>query len=655
MDTTSFDILEYDLIKAQVSGYCVSNLGKALCERLAPSADTGRVRVMLQETTEARSLAKGGAQPILGLHDVSEPLTLAEKGQVLGPKDLLRIADTMRGAAKFKKFMRGKQRETPLLSSYAESVADVPDLIHTIEISVDGERVSDSASDDLRKVRRAIKQAEAKIQERLQSIMASASLRDAVQEGFVTQKNGRYVIPVRASQRARVPGTVVAASSSGQTVFIEPSSVQNLVNDLVTLRAQEEDLVYRVLCELTALVLRDIHGIKVTVETMAACDFALAKGRYSLDVEGVEPKIVPGSPVRLTGARHPLLGKGAVPVDVVVGSAYRTLVVTGPNTGGKTVLLKTVGLSCLMAQSGLHVPAASAELPLFAEVLADIGDNQSIQQSLSTFSSHMGAIAAILTKAGPGSLVLLDEIGTGTDPREGAALACNILDYLHSLGCVTMATSHYGDVKTYAEARRGFMNGCVEFDEETLRPLYCLQIGRSGKSQGIVVAERLGIPAEIIEKARVMAGQAQAGVPARENVLAAVEEPSTASQVAPPDAVPPPSAPLPARPVQAEKQEIPREKQFLLGDSVFVSSLNDKGRVAREIDEKGDLIVLVRGERVKVNHKRLRLLVKREDLYPDLPNYDLRIVLTGKEDRKLDKAMSKRPVGGVRVIPRDPE
>ena len=339
MDTTSFTILEYDLIKAHVSEYCVSNLGKALCESLRPSSDLGRVKVMPQETTEARSLAKGGAQPISGLHDVNEPLTLAEKAQVLAPKDLLRIADTLRGAAKFKKFMRGKP-------------------------------------------------------------VSSASLKDAVQEGFVTQKNGRYVIPVRASHKARVPGSVIAASASGQTVFIEPASVQNLVSDLVTLRAQEEDLIYRVLCELTALVLAEMPAIKVTVETMAACDFAMAKGRYSLDVEGVEPRMTTGSTVNLTQVRHPLLGKGAVPVDVTVGGAYRTLVVTGPNTGGKTVLLKTVGLSCLMAQSGLHIPAASAELPLFSEVLADIGDNQSIQQSLSTFSSHMSAIAGSSARPG---------------------------------------------------------------------------------------------------------------------------------------------------------------------------------------------------------------------------------------------------------------
>lgn len=661
MDTSSFNILEYDAIKAQVRELCVSNLGKTLCDRLEPRSDASRVRVALTETTEARQFVKGGAQPIQALHDISEPLTLAEKGQVLAPKDLLRIADTMRGASKFKKVMRSRKEEAPLLASYAESIADLPELIQTIEGSVDGERVSDGADEDLRKVRRNMKQVEAKIQSRLQGLMASASLRDVIQEGFVTVKNGRYVIPVKASQKAHLPGTVVAASSSGQTVFVEPATVQPLVNELVSLQAEEEDLVYKVLCALTEQVLDRAREIRVSVEAMAACDFALAKGRYSLEVGGVEPSMGGGT-VRLVKARHPLLGKEAVPVDVTVGGRERTLVVTGPNTGGKTVLLKTVGLLCLMAQSGLHVPAAEAALPMLGEVLADIGDRQSIQQSLSTFSSHMSNIARILSLAGPGSLVLLDEIGTGTDPREGAALACSVLDFLFRSACITVATTHYGDVKVYSENHRGFVNGCVEFDEETLKPLYRLVIGRSGKSQGIVIAERLGLPADIISQARRLAGQAEsspASNDAAERVVASETEERREAFEREASAAPDvPATPVRSRPDASAKEPpppLPREMQFLLGDSVFVTSVNDKGLVAREADERGDLIVLVRDERVKVNRKRLKMLIKREDLYPDWPDYDLRIVLATKADRKIDKAMSRKMVEGVRVIEPDPE
>lgn len=666
MDNTSFTTLEYGLIKAQIRDLCVSNLGKELCDRLAPSTDLKRVRIMLQETTEARTLTAGGAQPIQGLHDISEPLALAGKGLVLSPGDLVRVADSMRGAMKFKRLMRSKKAEAPLLSSYAESIVEVPELVSIIEVSIDGDRVSDSADEDLRRVRRTMRQVEARIQTRLQAIMGSAAYRDVVQEGYVTQKNGRFVIPVKASQKARLLGTVVAASSSGQTVFIEPSSIQPLVNELVSLRAEEEDLVYRVLCRLTGLVVDSLQGIKVTVEAMATCDFALAKGRHSREVQGIEPRMAPGSAVQLRGVRHPLLGKAAVPVDVTIGGSFRTLLITGPNTGGKTVLLKTIGLSCLMAQSGVHVLADEAALPLFDEVLADIGDRQSIQQSLSTFSSHMANIAVMLEKAGPGSLVLLDEIGTGTDPREGAALACSILEYLYSRGSVVVATSHYGDVKSFAESRKGFMNGCVEFDEETLEPLYRLQIGKSGKSQGIVVAERLGLPAEVIDDARRRVGSSwgglsqktpaegtaddRAGAQTSMNAVADAVESLGVANAAPNVAESPGDA-GPRLPDTAQ----PREKQFLPGDMVYVGTVKNRGRVATEADERGNLIVLVRGRRVKVNHKRLKLLGKREDLYPDLPNYDLRIVLASKEDRKLDKAMSKKHVDAVRVIPNDRE
>ena len=710
MDDASLRLLEFDQIKAAVSDLCVSNLGKALCERLLPSTDRLRIQTALRETSEARLLVRGGHQPLQGLHDITEALTLAEKGQVLSPKDLLRIADTLRGAEKFRKFMRTKKEETPLLSSYAESIGDFAELVRTIETSVDGERVSDSADDDLRKVRRAIKVTESRIQERLSTIMSSPALRDAVQEGFVTQRNGRYVIPVRASHRAKVPGTVIAASSSGQTVFIEPAAVQSLVDEIVTLRAQEEELVYRVLCRLTSAVLDQVQAIRVTVEALAACDFALAKGRYSLEVDGIEPEMVPEESwgFGLGAVRHPLLGKGAVPADIAVGHGYRTLVVTGPNTGGKTVLLKTVGLACLLAQSGLHVPAKKAALPVFRDVLVDIGDHQSIQQSLSTFSSHMGRIAEILRKATPGCLVLLDEVGTGTDPREGAALACAILDYLWTQGCVTLATTHYGDVKSHAESRPGFMNGSMDFDQETLRPLYTLRLGHSGRSLGIIIAERLGIPSSVIAQARAVVTYGEGKEPnCREDLTCgkdvahgedlSLPKPETVatrdSRAGGGNGAGREESPMgegsssgsgrsdknagmgsgvrngrsgnaesgrnawsgSAGDSEAGKQRttseaLPREKRFLPGDLVFVTSVGQKGRVAKEADEKGNVVVLVRGERLRVNWKRLRMLGKREDLYPDFPNYDLRIVLTSKEDRKLDKAMSKRPVDGVRVL-----
>jgi DNA mismatch repair protein MutS2 len=703
----ALETLEFSLIKEELKQYCVSNLGKRLCDKMLPETDRNRILTAQKETTEAAALVSKGGQPLLGLHDISEILSLAKIGGVIQPRNLVVVADMLRGASKFKKYMKGRENEMPLLCAYAASISDFSGLVETITGSIDGDRVSDYADPELRKARRSIANTEARIQSKMNSIISSPGLRDAIQEGFVTVKSGRYVIPVKASQRQKVSGTLVQASSSGMTVFIEPAQVQPLVDELVTLRALEEDLVYKVLAGLTAMVFEREREIRITVEAMACCDFALAKGRYSLEIGGVEPSIFTEPFLNLISARHPLLGKDAVPVDIRLGRGYRTLVVTGPNTGGKTVLLKTAGLLCLMAQAGLHIPAQQGSgAPAFAHILADIGDRQSIQQSLSTFSSHMSNISRILGAVDARSLVLLDEIGTGTDPREGAALAAGILEFLYSKGCLTMATTHYGDIKAYSEAHPGFENGCMEFDHETLKPLYRLVIGESGQSQGLIVARRLGIPEDVIQQAEDYI-QWMSG-PDAENELPAVQavwnrkhdEQNTCDTAIPQkskavtdsggteDSGIPEGSRIPegsginedsefpegsritkdsgiTRDSECTEDsrgsegpgdiEVPREKQLLVGDSVWVNTVNYRGVVAREPDERGNLIVLVRKKRIKVHSKRVKLLAKREDLYPDPENYDLNIVLLSKEDRKAIKQMSKRHTDKVRVIEPDPE
>ncbi len=692
MDIVSFQTLEFPIIVEEIKDRCLSNLGKTLCDRMQPSSDSARVRVLLQETTEAALLVTRGVHRIDGLHDVSGPLQIAQTGGVLPPSDLARISAVLRGAARFKKAMRPRKADVPLLCSYAESICELPYIADTIDMSVDGDRVSDNADDDLKKVRRAKKQVEARIQARLSSLLNSGVLRDAISDSYVTVKNGRYVVPVKASHRQRVPGSVIAASSTGQTVFIEPSAIQPLVEELVTLSAQEEDLAYKVLCNLTQMVVDHLADIRVTVEAMAVFDFVFAKGKYSLDIGGVEPRIVDGPVIDFRGARHPLLGQKAVPLDIVIGPQYRTLVVTGPNTGGKTVLLKTVGLLCLMAQSGLHIPAQEgSSMPVFDQILADIGDRQSIEQSLSTFSSHMENIALILKVATSGSLVMLDEIGTGTDPREGAALAAAILTYLYERGCVTLATTHYGDIKAFSESRPGFRNGCMEFDHETLEPLYRLSIGKSGESQGITIATRLGLPEEVIGAARRYlseaavavapglsghyghAGQGHSGDDAGESAPDRVdvgahdarkrqtdeidgtgEADSTETSAVTGSTGRTDSAGQTGAPDGTGDAKAPWE-EFRVGDSVYVSTVDYHGIVANEADSKGDLIVIVKDERVRVNWKRLKLLNKREDLYPDYRNYDMNIVLMSKGDRKLVRQMARRHVDSVRVIKPDPE
>jgi DNA mismatch repair protein MutS2 len=673
MNQNTLAILEYDRIVDRLKGYCVSNLGKYFCDRMKPLYEKNRVVEALAETTEAMIIVSAGGQPLQGLHDMRETLNMAEKGGILAPADLLRIADMLRGSAKFKRLMLGRRSEMPILWSYAASIQELPGLIQAIETSIDGDGVSDHADDDLKKVRRELRQVESRIQERLDALMASPGLRPAVQDGYVTVKNGRYVIPVKASHRNAVQGVVVSASSSGATVFIEPSSVQNLVDQMVTLRAREEDLVYQVLCALTALVVDYVREIRLNMEVMGQCDFAFAKARLSREMDGTPAEVVDGTALVLRGARHPLLGHDAVPVNVWIGNEFKTLVITGPNTGGKTVLLKTIGLLALMNQSGLHIPVLpGSTMPVFTGVLADIGDRQSIEHSLSTFSSHMENIARILKEAGPGSLVLLDEIGTGTDPREGAALASGILDYLYQKSCITVVTTHYGDLKAYAESHIGFVNGSMEFDKETLKPLYRLQIGRSGESQGLIIAQRLGLPEEVIEVARGYLASAT-------STPFHTGEPSAVTQV--PLDSPTPAAPdalmlgasgqvkllesqeglkrtrvldAPETPGGSEREATPPVRGFLLGDSVYVNPLKDRGIVAREADERGNVIVLVRGKRVSVHRKRLKLLIKREDLYPG-DDYDLNIVLLSKKDRKIMRTMERKHTDEVRVVESDPK
>lgn len=642
MNQSALNVLEYEEIKERLSQYCMSNLGKRLVRKMQPFTSREKIELELDLTTEGVEIVKTGAQPLSALHDVTETLELAEKGKVMSAQELMRFCDMLRGASKYKKYMRNKASIAPSLASYAESIADLENLVNTIEISIDGDRVSDHADTELRKIRRTIQSLESKIQSRLNSIMSSGSIKGAIQESYVTQKSGRYVIPVRSSLKHKVPGSVIASSASGMTVYIEPNVIRPLVDGLVTNRAMEEEAVLRVLSALTEQVLKHKTEMSINMETLAIADFTLAKARFSLELAGTKPKIDSRNYIHLKSARHPFLGGTAVPVDLSLGKGYRTLLITGPNTGGKTVLLKTVGLLCVMAQSGLHIPAnESSSLPVFHEIFCDIGDRQSIQQSLSTFSSHMENIGDIIKNASSTSLILIDEIGTGTDPREGAALAASILDCLYKKGALTMATTHYGDLKSYSERHKGFENGCMEFDHDTLQPLYKLSIGQSGQSQGLVIAKKIGLPDSVVETAKKYMGYLNCG---NENAwpesLADGPEPALSSKDSHNSEVKP-------RP-KVFKGSIPRNKRLLLGDSVFVNTLGERGIVAQEPDDKGNLVVLVRGERYLIHQKRVKFLVAREDLYPE--NYDLDIVLLSKADRKAKKVMSKRHTDTLRVI-----
>lgn len=659
MDEQVLKTLEFDKIKAALADYTLSALGRELAEGLAPLTQQAAIEAAMQETTEAREILSRGASTPMPMTDIREPVARAEKGDVLSPSDLTRVATCLRGCRELKRYMQTKQLAAPNLCRYADGIAIFPSVEEKIFDSVNGDAVLDSASPELTRIRKEMRVVEERIKSKLNSILASAAYRDVLQESFVSVKAGRYVVPVKAGQRQKIDGIVVDTSGSGQTVFIEPTAVRKLAEELQILQSTEEAEEYQVLAALTGLLTAETERIRANLEILAVYDFAFAKARLSQAHNGRPVDVNTDGFVQIIAGRHPLLSRDAVPLELIIGHRYRTLVITGPNTGGKTVALKTVGLLTLMAQSGLHVPAAEGtQLAIFADVLADIGDGQSIEQSLSTFSSHMSHIAAILRRARQGTLVLLDEVGTGTDPAEGAALAMAVLEQLHAAGGITLATTHYSDVKRLADIHPGFINGRMDFDRESLRPLYRLVMGEAGSSQAFWIAERLGIGSDVLARAR-------------EHLQMQVSVDTT-----PTGAVKPPEKrvdPLP-RPAPAatggigqglaaadasgaaapEGQDagatgVPADRPWQVGDSVMILTLNQRGVVAELPDDRGNMIVFSRDMRISVNHTRVKLLVPAELCYPE--GYDLRIATYSWEDRKImhDLDRGKR-TGAVRVI-----
>jgi DNA mismatch repair protein MutS2 len=506
MNERTLRILEFPKIIERLAELTTSGCGRELALELAPLSDPALVREALQITSEAvKVLTISDRIPLGGFHDIRAALHKAAAGGTLGPEQLLEIASTARAARLMREFILEHQEGLEVLPEWAGRLAVFPVLEREIERAVGpGGEVLDGASSKLHSLRSQQKVAQNRIREKLDSLIHSGENAKYLQETIITLRSDRYVIPVRQEYRQFFPGIVHDHSSSGATLFIEPMAVVELSNKLRELAADEREEIERILRELSGRVREAASSLEVTVAIMARLDLAFAKGRYSLAIRGMEPELNSDGFIRLYLARHPLLPGKVVPIDVVLGQKFDTLVITGPNTGGKTVTLKTIGLLTLMAHAGLHIPAEmGSSIALFEQVFCDIGDEQSIEQSLSTFSSHLTQIVAIIkTAQGPESLVLLDELGAGTDPDEGAALAMSILTHLHGLGVRTVATTHYSELKAFAFQTDGIENAAVEFDVATLRPTYHLQIGLPGGSQAFAIAAKLGLSAPLIEAAR---------------------------------------------------------------------------------------------------------------------------------------------------------
>lgn len=508
MNHKVLNTLEYHKILELLAACASCEDVKKRCKKIHPLSDKDKIEGLLETTSDALGrVYRNGGMSFAGVHNINGYLKRAELGGALSCKELLAIASLLEVAKRAKAYNKTNRDEEELdsLTGLFLQIEPVAELHRELTRCILGEdEVADEASATLAKLRKSIRGMNDKIHAQLTSMMNNTTTRSYLQDAVVTMRDGRYCLPVRADSKSQVPGMVHDQSSTGSTLFIEPMAIVNLNNELKELFLKEEEEIHRILGDLTAQVYEHAEELRVDYASLTELDFIFAKANLAKSYEGIRPVLNERGYIHMKRARHPLLdAKKVVPIDVILGDEYRQLIVTGPNTGGKTVSLKTVGLLTLMGQSGLLIPAAEqSEIAVFEEVFADIGDEQSIEQSLSTFSSHMVNIVSILKKADDRSLVLFDELCAGTDPTEGAALAISILHKLSLYGSVVMATTHYSELKLYALSTEGVRNASCEFNVETLSPTYRLLIGIPGKSNAFAISMKLGLDENIIEDAR---------------------------------------------------------------------------------------------------------------------------------------------------------
>lgn len=614
MDIMTLEKLNYNELKEVVKGYCVSGLGKALIDKLEPSSNLKIVNRRLDETSEGRRLIDASYHiPLVGIFNVLPYIDKIEKGSSLDPEDLAIMSDFLRGCRKVKSFIKDKEGYAPTLSSYGKSITDLSFIEEEINRCIRGSIVNSNASRELKKIRRGIDECENKIKEKLDRFLKNSENKQYIQEFFISKRNGRYTIPIKASYKNYVQGTIIESSSKGTTVFMEPSTVSKYTSDLAILKAEESVEEYKILGMLTELINEKIREVKINIEVIAEYDMIWAKAKYSNDIEGIKPKLNEDGYVKIVDGKYPLI-KNPVPLNFEIGDDYRTLIITGPNAGGKTVVLKTVGILTLAVQSGFHIPAKKGtEISVFNKIFVDIGDNQSIENALSTFSSHVKNLARIIKESSKSTLLLFDEIGSGTEPNEGAALAIAILEELYHKGCITIATTHYGEIKNFSQEHTHFENAAMEFKKDTLEPLYKLHIGKSGDSNALYISKKMGISDSIIERTRkyIETKKYNYDVINSSKIIKKKEE----------------------------VEEVNLKYNYCIGDTVILLDNNESAIVYKELDEVNNLTVFYKKEFIKVNYKRVKLELTASELYPE--GYDLNQIFISYKERKFEHDITR--------------
>lgn len=663
MNETMLQRLDYHKVKEKVSEYAVSYAGKSHVEKMCPLTNIDEVRRAMAEVTEASDMLKQGASvPLPTLQGIEHIISLVNTGYVFSEDDFTNVAVFLRSCAQLKKYMRAKYAIAPTVSQYAASMYELETVRDEIERCIRHGRITDEASRELSRVRRKVMQVESRIKQRLDGLMNKH--RTLMQEHLVGMRGGRYVLPIKKELRKQFHGTVLDESASGQTVYMEPTEIAHLQHDLAQWRIVESQEEMKVLSHLTELLERSTPEIEINVDAVGVYDYLFARAKYSRAIDGRPVLLNDCGIIDIRNAKHPLLGAHTVPLTFRIGRGYTCLIITGPNTGGKTVALKTVGLLTLMAQSGLLVPTQENSLfSVFRNVCVDIGDGQSMEQSLSTFSAHVTNVIHILEEADASTLVLFDEMASGTDPGEGVGLSIAILEELRRRGSIVLATTHFNEIKHFATATEGFENARMEFDADTLQPRYQLRIGEAGSSYAFLIASKLGLSADIISRSQHVTQSLSVGTFRAENA-AAPDGKSAISEA---------EAPIGeisisrgeerhVTPVKGAKESMNSKDskdskdsdnsknppaKLQKGDCVHIAYLKRTGIVYEEEDFRGNVGVLIQHQKVKINKKRLTLYIEKRDLYPE--DYDMDIVFESKENRKKKKIMSRKHVEGIAI------
>lgn len=617
--------IEFDKIKERWMSLAVTDHAKEMIAKVSCYLEESELRKQLKDTTNSKILLeKLGVPPLQNVAEAKEILTIAEKGDCLTPYQLERVEKVLVAVMRLKDYLaKGKQYENPL-AYYEENLDAAKALREEISRQIRNGIVDDYASKELRQLRADMLRCEEQMKQKAEQILRAN--KECMADNYCTARNGRICVPVKKEYKFKISGSVIDKSATGSTFFIEPVSVAKYYEELQLLQISEENEVYRILYTLTAMVAESIPLMNENIRLIEKLDFIFSKGKLSIDLDAATPAINTERRIILKDARHPLMDRALnIPLQFEIGSQARGIIITGPNTGGKTVAIKTVMLSCIMAQCGLHVACKEADICMNSSYLCDIGDGQDITENLSTFSAHIKNVLEVLHEVHRDSLVIMDEMGSGTDPTEGMGIAIAILEELRKSGCLFLVTTHYPEVKDYADKTEDIVNARMTFDKETLKPTYQMVIGEAGESCAFYIADRLGMPSEMLKPA-VRAAYGEAAV----KDYQFRKEENTLQKEA-------------GHKLVKVKKTTPRTKldtKYHLGDSVMVFPDKKIGIVCEPVNEKGILRVQLQDKKIWINHKRVKLHVAAAQLYP--ADYDFSILFETVENRKIKHDMARK-------------